>query len=190
MRHGLRPAWLNLWDKHMTTGRINQIAFSFLAERHHDKPGASVQTRNFPSFSIRIHSQPNSLDFSSSQIRVPSLQQPLKEARRRFNTTLSHHSHINSMWFLWRTSRLNHHAKTRGVKKMKRKKNSQYFNQTSKRRESDSQQQAGAPWSKLTTIKVWVHRIIKPLKKKFFFLARPSPPHICHGLLLGWYPKC
>ena len=24
----LRHAWLNLWDKHMTTGRINQVVFS------------------------------------------------------------------------------------------------------------------------------------------------------------------
>jgi len=23
----LRHAWLNLWDKHMTTGRINQVTF-------------------------------------------------------------------------------------------------------------------------------------------------------------------
>ena len=25
----LRHAWLNLWDKHMTTGRINQVTFFF-----------------------------------------------------------------------------------------------------------------------------------------------------------------
>ena len=24
----LRHAWLNLWDKHMTTGRINQVSYS------------------------------------------------------------------------------------------------------------------------------------------------------------------
>ena len=26
----LRHAWLNLWDKHMTTGRINQVAILFI----------------------------------------------------------------------------------------------------------------------------------------------------------------
>jgi hypothetical protein len=24
----LRHAWLNLWDKHMTTGRINQVSYT------------------------------------------------------------------------------------------------------------------------------------------------------------------
>ena len=32
----LRHAWLNLWDKHMTTGRINQVTIS---ERHPPKQG-------------------------------------------------------------------------------------------------------------------------------------------------------
>jgi hypothetical protein len=26
----LRHAWLNLWDKHMTTGRINQVTYAVL----------------------------------------------------------------------------------------------------------------------------------------------------------------
>ena len=26
----LRHAWLNLWDKHMTTGRINQVSYVVL----------------------------------------------------------------------------------------------------------------------------------------------------------------
>lgn len=26
----LRHAWLNLWDKHMTTGRINQVSYKKL----------------------------------------------------------------------------------------------------------------------------------------------------------------
>ena len=33
----LRHAWLNLWDKHMTTGRINQVTF-FFSKRTREKP--------------------------------------------------------------------------------------------------------------------------------------------------------
>ena len=29
----LRHAWLNLWDKHMTTGRINQVSYKTLARK-------------------------------------------------------------------------------------------------------------------------------------------------------------
>ncbi len=29
----LRHAWLNLWDKHMTTGRINQVSYRVPALR-------------------------------------------------------------------------------------------------------------------------------------------------------------
>ena len=29
----LRHAWLNLWDKHMTTGRINQVSYKTFARK-------------------------------------------------------------------------------------------------------------------------------------------------------------
>jgi len=31
----LRHAWLNLWDKHMTTGRINQVTFQMISNNPH-----------------------------------------------------------------------------------------------------------------------------------------------------------
>ena len=37
----LRHAWLNLWDKHMTTGRINQVSYKKL--KGNEKP-AFLQT--------------------------------------------------------------------------------------------------------------------------------------------------
>ena len=44
----LRHAWLNHWDKHMTTGRINQVRIVFLTElllrRRHI---AATQTKQF-----------------------------------------------------------------------------------------------------------------------------------------------
>ena len=51
----LRHAWLNLWDKHMTTGRINQVTISVCTESLHHarwhKPLYSTSTyvrRRFP----------------------------------------------------------------------------------------------------------------------------------------------
>ena len=48
----LRHAWLNLWDKHMTTGRINQIAIgqdSHLRQRRRRKLDKSRDGRQRPS---------------------------------------------------------------------------------------------------------------------------------------------
>jgi hypothetical protein len=40
----LRHAWLNLWDKHMTTGRINQVTTFLNAKEHNDTPKQKVNT--------------------------------------------------------------------------------------------------------------------------------------------------
>ena len=37
----LRHAWLNLWDKHMTTGRINQVTI-FSTRRPHGQPSLQI----------------------------------------------------------------------------------------------------------------------------------------------------
>ena len=58
-----RHAWLNLWDKHMTAGRINQVStvnsrrrtatYSWLALRQRRSSNVLAPARNYPASSAR-----------------------------------------------------------------------------------------------------------------------------------------
>ena len=47
----LRHAWLNLWDKHMTTGRINQVTISICADLRLHSTSTRV-LRHFPQWAF------------------------------------------------------------------------------------------------------------------------------------------
>ena len=65
----LRHAWLNLWDKHMTTGRINQVTI-FSTRRPHGQPSLqivfieffSLETDNIQTLPIKREEANQSLD--------------------------------------------------------------------------------------------------------------------------------
>lgn len=62
----LRHAWLNLWDKHMTTGRINQVT---LVERERLEGGQKTKKRIPPS-SLLTHRHPLFLTPPIQPVRV------------------------------------------------------------------------------------------------------------------------
>ena len=47
----LRHAWLNLWDKHMTTGRINQVTVCRALQLHHS-PNITETSRKDPNWTF------------------------------------------------------------------------------------------------------------------------------------------
>ena len=72
LRLVLRHAWLNLWDKHMTTGRINQVARLFKQWDNHPKPhrgeeeAATELSVRGPTTSQRAQGPPNNQQISQT----------------------------------------------------------------------------------------------------------------------------
>ena len=83
----LRHAWLNLWDKHMTTGRINQVTISWthdIAVRrsysHWEMLSAAGVRYKAPFFKICLRSEPiHSLKTLSNCEAVLTNLRPAKE---------------------------------------------------------------------------------------------------------------
>ena len=93
----LRYAWLNLWDKHMTTGRINQVSKNQLSMQKHQKLNLHTNLHPMRSASCRTWAQ--RILLSSHLFKRLQLQHAyymsLIEATWRSNKRIS--THCNSM---------------------------------------------------------------------------------------------
>ena len=99
MRLVLRHAWLNLWDKHMTTGRINQV--SRLNNREHQrKPrrlnaGPELQSKYTEQVGVKIFSAgADSQQTIFLSVRVKSVK------NTSFNHTESEAT-TETIWYRW-----------------------------------------------------------------------------------------
>ena len=65
----LRHAWLNLWDKHMTTGRINQITIMFVTLNTQPKPRIAAQTSGLHARSVDSHTRQRNTRLSTNTLK-------------------------------------------------------------------------------------------------------------------------
>ena len=93
----LRHAWLNLWDKHMTTGRINQVSKNQSPVLSHWQPNLQTNLHSLKNASCRTWAQ--RILLSSHLFKRLQLQHAyytsLIEATWRSNKRIS--THCNSM---------------------------------------------------------------------------------------------
>ena len=68
----LRHAWLNLWDKHMTTGRINQVTIPTLgpAKWPRNQSDGKPHCTKCAEFAIRVFSSPDNSELFSRKLDI------------------------------------------------------------------------------------------------------------------------
>ena len=84
MRLVLRHAWLNLWDKHMTTGRINQVSRLEFSSNQRSNPPAStcIKTLRF-CWAQLVREQSRGTGASSQHTTLPSVSKSCNSVQLR-----------------------------------------------------------------------------------------------------------
>ena len=100
----LRHAWLNLWDKHMTTGRINQVSYENAVKRLRK----IAQSQFHVSTRRGVHLGHSQLPFSNVRIVARVLNSlPSSETRNKFpdsleqNQALGKNTQMYSLLVYW-----------------------------------------------------------------------------------------